>query len=187
MSDAHKIFTALSEVKEAWIQKDLTKANYLEFDEAMLLAAQAALPDQENAVMGLLMTQAEWNTIPANVLGPNQFVPLPDIPRHPWHRIPEAGAQVAVELMYERALLANDKAVMQRLHLIQAAGFLKELYKNEAVLGRQSALPQHGSDSGQQGTHPVYRNGHTSHPSTCRRHPRAQLRVPRRSPQQQPC
>ena len=136
MSDAHKTFTALSEVKEAWIQKDLTKANYLEFDEAMLLAAQAALPDQENVVMGLLMTQAEWNAIPANVLGPNQFVPLPDIPQAPVAPdLPEAGAVVAVERMYERALLAYDKAVMQRLHLIQAAGFLKELYKNEAVLG----------------------------------------------------
>jgi hypothetical protein len=136
MSDAHKTFTALSEVKAAWIQKDLTKANYLEFDEAMLLAAQAALPDQENVVMGLLMTQAEWNTIPANVLGLNQFVPLPDIAQAPVAPdLPEAGAQVAVERMYERALLAYDKAVMQRLHLIQAAGFLKELYMNEVVLG----------------------------------------------------
>lgn len=79
MSDAHETFTTLSQVKEAWIEKDFTKSNYLEFDEAMLLVAQAALPDQENMVMGLLMTQDEWNTIPVNQLGPNQFVPLPNI------------------------------------------------------------------------------------------------------------
>ena len=106
MSDAHKTFTAL---KEAWIQKDLTKANYREFDEAMLLAAQAALPE-ENMVMGLLMTQAEWNTIPANILGPNQFVPLPDIPNAPVApALPDPGALVAAERIYERPYLPTTR------------------------------------------------------------------------------
>jgi hypothetical protein len=116
MSDAHKTFTALSEVKEAWIQKDLTKANYLEFDEAMLLAAQAALPDQENVVMGLLMTQAEWNAIPANVLGPNQFVPLPDIPQAPVvpdHKLPWNGCMNAPYLPTTRQLCIGSISFRQ--------------------------------------------------------------------------
>jgi hypothetical protein len=126
MSDAHKTFTALSELKEAWIQKDLTKVNYLEFDEAMLLSAQTALPDQENMVMGLLMTQAERNTIPANILGGNQFVLLPDIPNAPVAPILDPNAVVVDELQYERDLTVYDTAVVRRLSLIQTASFFKD-------------------------------------------------------------
>jgi hypothetical protein len=70
----------------------------------MLLSAQAALPDQENMVMGLLMTQAEWNTIPANILGGNQFVLLPDIPNAPVAPILAPNAVVVDKRQYERDL-----------------------------------------------------------------------------------
>lgn len=54
---------------------------------------------------------------------------------HSWTPVLVAGALIAVERQFERDVIAYGKAVVNRLDLIQAANFFKELYKNEAVLG----------------------------------------------------
>jgi hypothetical protein len=69
MSDSVKTFPALSALKEAWILKDLTKSNYSQYNEDLLLAAQGSLPEFENEVLALLLTDVEWNALPTNDLG----------------------------------------------------------------------------------------------------------------------
>jgi hypothetical protein len=64
MSDSVKTFPALSAFKEAWILKDLTKSNYSQYNDDLLLAAQQTLPEFENEVLTLLLTDLEGNACP---------------------------------------------------------------------------------------------------------------------------
>jgi hypothetical protein len=79
MSDSVKTFPALSAFKEAWILKDLTKSNYSQYNEDLLLAAQGSLPEFENEVLALLLTDTEWNQRP----GQRTIRTQTSNPRHP--------------------------------------------------------------------------------------------------------
>jgi hypothetical protein len=135
MSDSVKTFPALSAFKEAWILKDLTKSNYSQYNEDLLLAAQGALPEFENEVLALLLTDTEWNALPTNDLGNGQFALRPVIPAIPAPPVVQPGYQVADERQYDRNMAARKDIISKRQSLLSASTALKDIFKSEAILG----------------------------------------------------
>ena len=135
MSDSVKTFPALSAFKEAWILKDLTKSNYSQYNEDLLLAAQQTLPEFENEVLALLLTDLEWNAMPTNDLGNGQFTPKPSIPAIPAPPVLQPGYQVADERQYDRNMAARKDIISKRQSLLLASNALKDIFNSEAILG----------------------------------------------------
>jgi hypothetical protein len=73
-------FTALIAIKEIWgpgKSKDLTRANFAEFYEAMILAGDSALHGVQNGGFVLLASQDEWDALPDNLLLDGTIMPMP--------------------------------------------------------------------------------------------------------------
>jgi hypothetical protein len=135
MSDSVKTFPALSAFKETWILKDLTKSNYSQYNEDLLLAAQGSLPELENEVLALLLTDPEWNALPVNDLGNGNYVPKPGIPAIPALPVLAHDANVAAERQHDRDIVARREIMSRRQSLLLASTALMDIFKSEAILG----------------------------------------------------
>jgi hypothetical protein len=132
MSHSVKTFPALSTFKEAWILKDLTKSNYSQYNEDL---AQQTLYEFENEALALFLTDLEWNAMPTNDLGNEQFAPKPSIPAIPAPPDLQAGYQVADEQQYGRNVAARKDIMSKRQSLLLASNALKDIFSSEAILG----------------------------------------------------